>query len=120
MGTGQHTVFSCAANFLPGRKYIFCGSFQVLHTRRGYVKCGRCGHHHTVNHAKAFVSRRMKNHMNGIEDFWSYAKHILYQYRGVSKYHCPMYLKEVEYRFHHRQENVFKQFLKIYFSYVSP
>ena len=37
-------------------------------------------------------------------------KHILYQYRGVSKYHFPMYLKEVEYRFNHRQENVFKQF----------
>ena len=34
--------------------------------------------------------------MNGIEGFWSDAKHILYQYRGVSKYHFPMYLKEVE------------------------
>ncbi len=43
MVTGRHTVFSCAANFLRGRKYIFCGSFQVLHTQRGYVKCGRCG-----------------------------------------------------------------------------
>ena len=31
-----------------------------------------------------------------------------------------MYLKEIEYRLNHRQENVFKQFLKIYFSYVSP
>ena len=40
------------------------------------------GHHHTVNHAKAFVSRRTKNHINGIEGFWSYAKHILYQYRA--------------------------------------
>ena len=58
--------------------------------------------------------------MNGIEGFWSYAKHILYQYRGGSKDHFPMYLKEVEYRFNHRQENVFKQFLKIYFGYVSP
>ena len=45
---------------------------------------------------------------------WSYAKHILYQYRGVSQYHFPLYLKEVEYRVTHRQENVFKQFLKIY------
>ena len=261
MVTGRHTVFSCAANFLRGRKCIFCGSFQVLHTRRGYVKCGRCGkskslqrlrreirilqgfyqlqpayrlsqdlgldvkvvtriyqrlrealyhvteleagklkgeieldeayfggkrkgqrgrapagksvvfglleregrvytkvvesvsaaellhhiqahtrkgsvyftdafrgyqslkrygHHHTVTHAKTLVSRRTKNHINGIEGFWSYAKHILYQYRGVSKYHFPMYLKEIEYRFNHRQENVFKQFLKIYFGYVSP
>ena len=233
MVTGRHTVFSCAANFLRGRKCIFCGSFQALHTRRGYVKCGRCGkskslrrlrreirilqgfyqlqpayrlsqdlgldvkvvtrvyhrvrealyhvteleagklkgeieldeayfggkrkgqrgratagsvvfglleregrvytkrnptapysahtrkgsvyftdafrgyqslkrYGHHLNHAKAFVSRRTKN-INGIEGFWSYAKHIL-----ISIFNFPMYLKEVEYRFNHRQENVFK------------
>jgi len=28
---------------------------------------------------------------------WRYAKHILYHYRGVSQYHFPMYLKEIEY-----------------------
>ncbi len=225
MVTGRHTVFSCAANFLRSRKCIFCGSFQVGHTRRGYVKCGRCGKskslrrlrreirrlqgfypwqpayclaqdlgvdvkvvtrlyqrlrealshvteleagqlkgeieldeayfggkrkgqrgratagksvvfgllerdgrvstkvvesvsadelmrhiqvhtrkgsgsctdafrgyqslkcygkHYTVNHAKTLVARRTKPHLNGIEGFWSDAKHILYQYRGVS------------------------------------
>ncbi len=87
---------------------------------RGYQSLKRYGHHHTVNQANALVSRRTKNHMNGIEGFWSYAKHIWSQYRGVSKYHSPMYLKEVADRFNHRQENVFKQFLKIYFGYVSP
>ncbi len=87
---------------------------------RGYQSLKRYGHHHTVNDAKALVNRRTKNHINGIEGFWSYAKHILYHYRGVSKYHFPMYLKEVEYRLNHQQENVFKQFLKIYFSCVSP
>jgi hypothetical protein len=30
-----------------------------------------------------------------------------------------MYLKEVEYRFNHRNENLFKLFLNIYFGYVS-
>ena len=65
------------------------------------------------------VDKRTKNHINSIEDFWSYAKHILYNYRGVSKYHFPMYLKEVEYRFNHRKENLFKSFLNIYFGYVS-
>lgn len=43
MGTGRHTVFSCAANFLRGRKCIFCGSLPVLPPRRGYVKWGRWG-----------------------------------------------------------------------------
>jgi hypothetical protein len=31
-----------------------------------------------------------------------------------------MYLKEIEYRYNHRNDNIFKQFLKIYFGYVSP
>src|SRR3989338_10520413 len=37
--------FSCAANFLRGRKCVFCGSFKVLRTARGYVTCRQasCG-----------------------------------------------------------------------------
>ena len=73
-----------------------------------------------VNHSQGFVSKKTKNHINGIEGVWSYAKHILYNYRGVSRYHFPMYLKEIECRYNHRQENIFKLFLKIYFGYVSP
>jgi len=86
-------------------------------TRRGSLK--RLGKHLTINHSKNMVDKRTKNHINGIEGFWSFAKHILYNYRGVSKYHFPMYLKEVEYRFNHRNENLFKLFLSIYFGYVS-
>ncbi|PIR75559.1 MAG: DDE transposase, partial [Candidatus Magasanikbacteria bacterium CG10_big_fil_rev_8_21_14_0_10_43_9] len=29
------------------------------------------------------------------------------------------YLKEVEYRYNHRNENLFKEFMNIYFGYVS-
>jgi transposase len=36
---GRKNVFSCAANFLKGRKCVFCGSFQVSRTARGYVRC---------------------------------------------------------------------------------
>lgn len=44
--------FSCAANFLRGRQCVFCGSFKVLRTARGYVKCRRCGR------SKSLVRRR--------------------------------------------------------------
>jgi transposase len=43
MVTGKKSYFSCAANFLRDRKCIFCGSFRVLRTARGYVKCRGCG-----------------------------------------------------------------------------
>ena len=94
------------------------GSVYYTDTFRSYNSLKRWGKHHRLNHGKAFAYRG-KNHINGIEGFWSYAKHILYNYRGVSKYHFPMYLKEVEYRFNHRKDNLFKRFLVIYFGYVS-
>jgi len=43
MVTGVSGVSSCAANFERGRKCVFCGSFKVLRTARGYVKCRSCG-----------------------------------------------------------------------------
>ncbi len=43
MVTGKKSYFSCAANFLRGRKCVFCGSFKVVRTARGYVQCRRPG-----------------------------------------------------------------------------
>ena len=43
MVTRKKSYFSCAANFLRGRKCVFCGSFKVLRTARGYVTCRRAG-----------------------------------------------------------------------------
>jgi transposase len=93
------------------------GSVYYTDAFCGYQSLRRYGKHHTVNHSKSLVDKKTKNHINGIEGFWSYAKHILYNYRGVSKYYFPLYLKEIEYRFNHRSENMFKAFLKIYFGY---
>jgi len=48
-----------------------------------------------------------RNHINGIEGFWSFAKHWLYQYRGgIPKSNFSLYLKELEWRFNHRRENL--------------
>ena len=95
------------------------GSVYYSDTFKSYNSLKRLGKHMRVNHSKSMVDKKTKNHINGIEGFWSFAKHILYNYRGVSKYHFPMYLKEVEYRFNHRKENLFKLFLTTYFGYVS-
>lgn len=101
------------------RQHTRKGSVYYTDRFRSYNSLRRLGKHHRINHAKTFAQRHTKNHINGIEGFWSYAKHILYHYRGVSKYHFPMYLKEIEYRFNHRTENLFKRLLRLYFGYVS-
>ena len=59
--------------------------------------------HFRINHQKAFaVSKR--NHINGIENFWGYAKTKLKSYYGVSREHFYFYLKEMEFRFNNRKE----------------
>jgi transposase len=54
-----------------------------------------------------------RNHLNGIEGFWSFAKNWLYQYRGVPQHHFHLYLKEIEFRFNHRNENLFILFAQL-------
>ncbi len=48
-----------------------------------------------------------RNYLNGIEGFWSFAKNWLYQYRGVPQQHFHLYLKELEFRFNHRNDDLF-------------
>lgn len=61
--------------------------------------------HLLVDHDKNFVNE--KNHINGIEGFWSYAKERLLKYHGVSKQNFILYLKELEFRFNNRKKNIF-------------
>lgn len=69
--------------------------------------------HIQIDHQERYVEG--KNHINGIEGFWSYAKERLLKYHGVSKYNFILYLKELEFRFNNRKENVFQLLNKIIF-----
>ena len=42
MVAGQNRIFGCAANFLRGKKCVFCGSFKVTGRGAAYVKCRKC------------------------------------------------------------------------------
>jgi transposase len=48
-----------------------------------------------------------RNHINGIEGFWSYAKNWLYPFRGVPRKHLLLFWGEICYRFNHRDEDLF-------------
>ncbi|HWU68045.1 MAG TPA: IS1595 family transposase, partial [Stenotrophobium sp.] len=76
-------VESVSAETLMGhiRAHTRKGSVYYTDAFSGYRSLKRYGKHRVVNHSKTFVNQRTKNHINGIEGFWSYAKHILYNYR---------------------------------------
>ena len=45
--------------------------------------------------------------INGLEGFWAYAKQRLIKHHGVSKERFPLYLKEMEFRYNHRHQDLF-------------
>lgn len=52
-------------------------------------------------------------HINGIEGFWGYAKVRLVKFRGLSKNTFYLHLKECEFRFNYRNQDLYKMLLKI-------
>ena len=52
-------------------------------------------------------------YINGIESFWRFAKARLQQFKGVPKYTFSLHLKESEFRFNHRYEDLYKLLLKL-------
>lgn len=52
-------------------------------------------------------------HINGIEGFWSYAKHWLYPYRGVPRKFFHLFLGEISFRFNHRDEDPYPLIYKL-------
>lgn len=89
------------------------GSVYFTDQFRSYNSLHQFGKHLIVNHSKTFSTKR-HNHINGIEGFWPYVKHKLYNYREISGVNFPLYLKEMEYRFNHRKENIFESIMKLY------
>jgi transposase len=54
-----------------------------------------------------------KNHINGIESFWSYAKRRMSKFNGIAKHKFSIHLKECEFRFNNRKKNIFTEMLKV-------
>ena len=53
------------------------------------------------------------SHINGIESFWSFAKARLQQFKGVPKHTFLLHLKEPEFRFNHRYQDLYKLLFKL-------
>lgn len=87
-------------------KTVRRGSIVYTDRFRSYDTLMFCGYRHLkVDHKKTFSSGKV--YINGLEGFWSYAKQRLIKFHGVSKEKFPLYLKEMEFRYNHRQQNLF-------------
>lgn len=89
---------------------------SVIHSDgwRGYnglVDLGYMKHFRVSHGDNEFANER--SHINGIESFWGYAKTRLARFRGLKKDCFHLHLKECEFRFNHRGEDIYQVLLKI-------
>lgn len=87
------------------------GSLYYTDDWHAYTFLNIRGNHVVITKDKGKPKGR--DHINGIEGFWSYAKNWLYHYRGVPRKYFHFYLKEIEWRFNHRNENLVKLLRKL-------
>jgi len=94
--------------------FIQINSVPPCSTQR-YDSLMFCGYRHLkVDHKKRFACGRV--YINGLEGFlpagqagWSWAKERLIKHHGVSKANFPLYLKELEFRYNHRHDDIFEK-----------
>lgn len=85
-------------------KYTKTGSFYYTDDWFAYAFLPIRGNRVVVLKDKGVPKGR--DHINGIESFWSFAKHWQYQYIGISNVYFPLYLEKVECGSNHRNENL--------------
>ena len=85
---------------------------SVIHTDSwpGYNGLVDVGYekHFRVNHGDEEWSGGGGNHINGIESFWGYAKHRLTKFKGIPRDRFELYLKETEFRFNNRGNDIYQ------------
>ena len=88
----------------------------VIHSAgwRGYDGLVDVGYskHFRVNHGSNEFAND-ESHINGIESFWSFAKRRLQKFNGVPAETFYLHLKECEWRFNHRRDNLYRELLRL-------
>ena len=79
--------------------------------------------HHRIKHGQNEYAQKtleiageiflgVNNHINGIENFWGLCKTRLTRFRGIKKSHFLLHLKECEFRYNNREQDLYKILLK--------
>ena len=79
----------------------------------GLVDFGAKAHYRVKHNKNEFANGR--SHINGIENFWGYAKARLSQFHGIKREFFYLHLKETEFRYNVKvkNENLYKILLKL-------
>jgi transposase len=94
------TVLGLAVTKVRRGSIVYTDRFQL------YDSLMFCGYRHLkVDHAVHFARGRVT--INGLEGFWSWAKERLIKHHGISPRRFPLYLKELEFRYNHRHDDLF-------------
>lgn len=84
------------ANVMP-QSWVYSDSYRV------YDRLDIEGFkHERINHSDSFANKRV--HINGIENFWGFAKRRLKMYHGGFKKNFPLFIREMEFRFNRRND----------------
>ena len=89
---------------------------SVIHSDgwRGYNGLVDMGYekHLRVDHS-SYEFARGNSHINGIEGFWGFSKSRLTRFKGLPKSTFFLHLKECEFRFNNKDQNLYYLILKI-------
>ncbi len=109
-------VSNCSANevvsiikkLAPKESTIYSDEWKAYDglVNAGYKK------HYRVTHCKDIFANG-RAHVNGIENFWGVAKSRMIKMRGIRREKFNLHLKETEWRFNHRHENIYKLLLSL-------
>ena len=109
-------VSNCSANELvpiikklaPKESTIYSDEWKAYD---GLVNAGYKKHYRVTHSKDIFANGRA--HVNGIENFWGVAKSRMIKMRGIRREKFNLHLKETEWRFNHRHENIYKLLLSL-------
>lgn len=84
---------------------VYTDKFQI------YDALMFCGYRHLkIDHGKHFSQGRV--YINGLEGFWSWAKERLIKHHGVAPRTFSYYLKELEFRYNNRKNDLFTKIVQ--------
>ena len=92
---------------------ILEGSTIYTDSRKAYDGLILNGYDHFRIFHSANEFARGKNHVNKIEAFWSFCKRRWAKFNGFSNKKFILHLKESEFRYNHRQQDLYKSLLKL-------